>query len=226
MHKHETRNVLDLLKKQLGKIESQFLGPHYPGGQRKRDPVIPAARTVQVLDDETLTHILKQAITDIRDAIDFESKDTTKRFEVERFNAFLRDEASYLHQFRLVEESKLSEIFHQILPSYIDLNSRLRFLTSVVFLQIVTDKKILTDEEISDFIVRMVKWQYKDGNNDHVQRFMDLIRGALNADIAASCLNHLTPRTNRNYVTREDEIFAFMDGVFNDFDLLPDYFDD
>jgi hypothetical protein len=231
MHKHETRNVLDLLKKQLGKIESQFLGPHYPSGQLIWDPdVIPSAGNVQILDEETLTRILQQAITKICDAIDFRSLDTKDRFEIGEIEAFLLNKNIDVDQFKLIEQSKLSEIFHKFLVPIQYRDYKLMSLTSAIIIQIVTDKKILTDEEISKFIFDMVRWQFEDyDDNDHIERFMDLIRKTLNTNIADSCLdlfrgNHasnLNPYTlQREMMTREEEMEDHMRYIFHSFDLV------
>jgi hypothetical protein len=135
---------------------------------------------------------LKNLFGEIIGVLGWNAYEMPNRFKDENVWGFMRRNRERLRPFEQMSEDELRDIFRPIMRNYNNRYQPCLAESAAIIIQIALGKNILTDEDISDCIVEMVKLEYGE-NRQQIDRFIQVIKNALNDDICWKCVSQWPP---------------------------------
>jgi hypothetical protein len=171
--------IVHSLHSRLTKLEKhqKFLGPNFTESE----------------DIEKAISLLQKVIS----FFDWDAQNKSKRFSTHEiiFNRLLPGNKDLVY---FKSKPNLIEMIPSVFKSYeFGFGRGCKAGSAVIVLQIVLNKKLLTDAEIATCIVQTVNEQYSNGSEvckKVIKRYLSMIKNSLNDEICSRCITPWPPR--------------------------------
>lgn len=194
---HTLGNVALTLNAQLRSLESRFLGPAYGNSELTPDS---NSRFRATVNRDTRTRRVEKArklVDSIVAAFKWFDEDVDRRFcERDVWSIIGPRNADFVF-FQHMNGLKRLDSFKAVLASTQGPHSKSRVILALILLQISLKMQILSDEEISNCIVSVFEQQFeswRNANNEHLERFISMIKNVLNEQICRMCITPVPSR--------------------------------